>query len=111
MMFPKPTYKKRKLASVQKIHLQTYPECWHCGTVSNNLQVHHVFGSALRDKSTQYGLTVYLCLKHHTGSQAGDKGIHHNAEMMDKLKRYAQTEFIKVYGMEMWMQEFGKSYL
>jgi hypothetical protein len=111
MMYPKPTHKRRKPKPVVKIHLQDKKECWVCGT-TQNLESHHVYeGNGRRAKSEKYGLKVYLCHNHHNENIPGDAGVHHNAVLDGVLKRMAQRKFEEVYPRELFVKEFGKSYL
>lgn len=71
-------------------------------------QEHHViFGTANRKLSERYGLKVYLCIPHHTGSQ---KAVHRNAEMALLLKIRAQRAFRERFPELNWMEIFGKNY-
>ena len=118
--------------------------CEHfCGDRSrkDTLEKHHVFGGPDRKKSETFGLTVYLCRKHHTGDISGVKEAVHHPEYNDyarRLQRDAQKKFELVYGSLMlsdegydmedlpedevkrlaqscghtlFMREFGRSYL
>lgn len=69
----------------------------------DGLQLHHVFGgNANRSMSDKYGLTAYLCLEHHTGSQ----GVHFNLELREQLQEVAKEIFIERYGEDLFHQEF-----
>ena len=107
---PKPSYKKRRPEKVQKIKLQDTEQCLVCNT-TQNLQEHHCFGGALRSKSERYGLTIYLCMRHHTGADAVDKGVHFNRYLDLRLKRMAQIRFEQVYDRTKFMNVFGRNYL
>lgn len=90
--------------------LQNEKECFICkGTYA--LDLHHViYGTANRQKSDDYGLTVWLCRHHHTGKE----GVHRtpNKGYDLKLKQYAQKKFEETYGdREFFIKEFGRSYL
>jgi hypothetical protein len=67
-----------------------------------------MFGTANRRKAEHYGLWVYLCLEHH---EQGFEAPHTNRDTDLYLKRIAQREFEKRHTHELWMSEFGKSYL
>ena len=88
--------------------LQTEKECLICGT-TNRLHLHHVFyGTANRQLSDEYGLTVWLCPYHHT---LGNNSVHFNREMDNKLKKYAQERFEAVYGENTRFEDiFGRNY-
>jgi len=78
-----------------------------------NLEAHHAIpGNGRRETSDKWGLIVYLCHEHHTGS---GQAVHMNRENMMIVKRYAQAIFEKKYedegGRTLWMREFGKNYL
>ena len=107
---PKPSYKKPKPEKVQKIIMQSQKVCYVC-SITQNLEAHHCFGGALRNKSERYGLTIYLCMRHHTGADAVDKGVHFNRYLDLRLKRMAQMRFEQIYGHELFMAEFHKNYL
>ena len=90
------------------VKLQDKKECFVCHTRSN-LHHHEVFyGTANRSKSIKYHCQVWLCAPHHNMSLVG---VHYNHELDMKLKRYAQTEFEKIYGHEKFMEVFHKNYL
>lgn len=83
--------------------------CFFCGR-TDNLQCHHaISGSANRKLADKYGLTVWLCVYHHTG---GKKSVHQDYSMNLQVKQYAQRYFLENIGdMDLWMKEFGKNYL
>lgn len=83
------------------------PRCFICGRVTG-LQLHHVMsGTANRKLSDQYGLTVWLCMDHHTGPD----GVHLNRQRGNSLKRLAQIAFEARHSHDEWMEVFKKSYL
>lgn len=86
--------------------LQRKKECLICKTTLN-LQCHHVYEGTYRKASDRYGLTVWLCMKHHTG----EEGIHHNSKLDRQLKAKAQKAFEKKYGHELFMRTFGINYI
>lgn len=54
--------------------LQEEKECFVCRT-NINLQDHHIFfGTSNRKQSEKYGMKVWLCQQHHTGT----RGVHFN---------------------------------
>ena len=72
---------------------------------------HHVFGGALRKKSEEYGLTVYL---HHSRCHIfGENSVHKNARINRKLQAFAQEKAMEHYGwdVERFIKEFYKNYL
>ena len=87
--------------------------CFLCGRngAGDPLEIHHCFPGSLRQKSEQYGLTVYLC-----GSRChrnGKKAAHKSKETQLLLKRWAQRKAMEENGwtLEDWRREFGKNYL
>lgn len=87
---------------VQKEH-----ECFVCRTTFG-LHKHHIFGAANRKHSERYGLTVYLCVRHHNGS---DYGVHFNKILDNKLKQLAQRKFEETHTREEFMWIFGRNWL
>ena len=87
--------------------MQTTKECYMCGS-TNWLELHHVFNASNRNKSTKYGLVVYLC---HWCHNEPPNGVHHNAERMRWLKAEGQKAFIKHYPNLDFLKIFGRNYL
>lgn len=87
--------------------IQKECECLVCRTTLN-LHKHHVFGAANRKKSEKYGLTVYLCARHHNMS---DEGVHFNKTLDTKIKQLAQRKFEETNSREEFMREFGRNWL
>lgn len=84
-------------------------ECAICGA-RTYLQYHHcMHGTANRKKADKYGLTVWLCQECHEHLHSA-KEIRWR-EFDQELKEDAQRRFEDLYGHELWMHEFGKSYL
>lgn len=84
-------------------------ECFICGR-RDNLHDHHIFyGKGRRKKSEHYGLKVHLCYECHEGP----KGVHMNPNTGDdlELKQLGQRAFEEKYSHELFMQEFGKSWM
>lgn len=88
--------------------MQAKKQCFVCATTLN-LHEHHVWhGTANRKKAEEYGLKVYLCQEHHTGSH----GVHFNKALDEGLKMLAQSKFEELYGSrEDFIKIFGKSVL
>lgn len=88
--------------------IQTEKECYVCKTTFN-LQDHHIcYGTANRKQSEKYGLKVWLCQEHHTGST----GVHFNKPLDLHLKKLAQEHFEAEFGTrEYFRSVFGRSYL
>ena len=81
--------------------------CYFCGRL-DGLEKHHVFGGvANRPISEKYGLTVYLCHEHHTGTD----GAQYDKEKNLLLKQDAQRAFEMLYSRYLWMELIGKNYL
>ena len=89
--------------------IQNEKYCYICGSTCN-LHEHHIFfGTANRQLSEKYGLKVFLCVTHHTGSR---NAVHMNRDADLYLKRIAQSEFESVHGTrDDFISIFGKSYL
>ena len=88
--------------------LQDKKECYACGTTYNLHDHHIIFGTANRRNSEKYGLKVFLCQEHHTGSA----GVHFNRDFDLRLKKMAQTHFEAEFGARNeFVSIFGKSYL
>ena len=88
--------------------LQDEMQCIVCRT-THNLHEHHVFfGTANRKNSEKYGFKVWLCSRHHNGS---NYGVHFNRNLDLKLKRMAQAKFEETHTREEFRAIFGKSYL
>lgn len=81
--------------------------CYVCGTTLN-LHKHHVFGGANRKHSEKYGLTVWLCGRHHNMSE---EGVHFNKALDLKLKTKYQKIFEDEHGHDEFMKIFGRNYL
>ena len=90
--------------------LQNEKRCYVCGGV-NNLALHHcIYSTGKRALSDKYGLTIWLCYKHHNGS---DKGIHFDKQLDLRIKQMAQQECMAQNNMTMdqWMKIFRRNYL
>lgn len=74
------------------------------------LELHHIFGAALKKKSEKYGLMVRLC--HYCHNEPPD-GVHQNREIRRKLQAIAQKKAMEIYGwsVEDFIKEFYKNYL
>lgn len=84
--------------------LQENCECFLCLTTKNLHRHHCINGLENRDNCDLYGLTVYLCAKHHDM-------VHRDQKLDEGLKRYAQRAFEKEHSREEWMEAFHKNYL
>ena len=86
--------------------IQTQKRCWVCGRVTG-LERHHVLGGPNRKWSEKYGLTVWLCREHHTGTT----GVHNDRDLSLQLRQAAQVAFERDHTREEWMRIFGRNYL
>lgn len=86
--------------------IQTHKRCWVCGRVTG-LEKHHVMGGPNRRWSEKYGLTVWLCREHHTGTT----GVHNDRDLSLQLRQAAQVAFERDHTREEWMRIFGRNYL
>lgn len=91
--------------------LQTRKECFLTGKVGK-LHEHHVFGAGLRKTSEKYGLKIWLVPELHNMAPDGND-VHHNRQLSDSIKKYAQKMAMFHYGWSMndWMRLFHKNYL
>ena len=87
--------------------------CFLCGRNGNDdpLEEHHIFQGSNRDKSTKYGLTVYLC--GNRCHREGKKSVHKCRETRDELMRYGQEKVMREQGWDVdkFIEVFGKNYL
>lgn len=88
--------------------IQKNKECYVCGTTYGLHDHHIIYGTANRKQSEKYGLKVWLCQEHHTGST----GAHFNKDLDLHLKKLAQEHFEALYGARNeFIRVFGRSYL
>lgn len=88
--------------------IQKEKVCFVCGTTFNIHDHHIFFGTSNRKQSEKYGMKVWLCQEHHTGSQ----GVHFKKDLDLYLKKFAQERFETLYGdRNEFRRVFGKSYL
>lgn len=86
--------------------IQSKKECYCCHTTFN-LEEHHIFAGAYRNKSEQYGLKVWLCNKHHTGAD----GVHNGNKWLNKsLKTIAQHRFEQEHPELNFAEIFGRNW-
>ena len=109
LLFPKGTIrKKRKKHHKSIIDRDAKGQCFICGKTGYT-ERHHIYGSANRKYSEQYGLTVYLCPECHRTSEIA---VHRNKEVRTTLQRIGQRTFEKKCGSrEEFVKLFGKNYL
>ena len=88
--------------------IQSEKECFVCKTTLNLHEHHIIYGTSNRKQSEKYGLKVWLCQEHHTGSS----GVHFNRPFDLHLKKLAQEHFEGHFGHRSeFIRVFGKSYL
>lgn len=116
LMFPKPgKKKKRKPKKRESILHRRDGTCYLCKVLENDwtrkwpLEEHHVFGHSNRNLSTEYGLTVFLCQRHHVNWSKDSP--HYNKEYMDLLRRNGQRAFVREFPGEDFYALFGKNHL
>lgn len=83
--------------------------CYLCGSC-RNLERHHIFGGPNRSKSDRLGIVVLLC---HDCHNEPPFGVHHNAQVMYRLKQIGQAKAMEEYGWttDEFRTVFGKNYL
>ena len=99
-----------EMALSDKSILQKKKRCLLCHT-EQDLHLHHVFeGTGRRKISDKYGLTVWLCAKHHNMS---DEGVHFNRKLELAIKKAAQKKAMQHYGwtVDNCIGIFGKNYI
>lgn len=88
--------------------IQSSKCCYVCHTRQNLHRHHIIYGSGNRSKSEQYGLTVWLCARHHNMS---NEGVHcGNKELDLELKKLAQKKFEETY-CKSFLETFGRNYM
>lgn len=109
LLFPKGIIKKkRKKHHKSIIDRDAKGQCFICGETGYT-ERHHIYGSANRNYSEQYGLTVYLCPECH---RISDVSAHKNKEVRYTLQRIGQRAFeTKCGSREQFVKMFGKNYL
>lgn len=92
---------------MSKSIMQTEKQCYICGA-QTGLESHHVLaGVANRKVSEKYGLTVWLCHRHHTGTD----GAQYDKDKNLWLKEEAQKAFERAHSHDEWMRVIGRNYL
>lgn len=87
--------------------MQHEKECIVCHT-TYNLHCHHVFYGSSHKNAEKYGMKVWLCLRHHNGSNVG---VHFNKQLDLKLKCMGQKKFEETHTREEFIRLFGRNYL
>lgn len=98
---------------MSKSILQSRRECYICREMDNvkterQLERHHVFGGPLRPISEQYGLTVYLCRRHHR--EQNGYSVHFHAPLRKWLQSRAFAALSQQEGEERAQEILGKDY-
>ena len=87
--------------------IQSKRECYICHA-TQGLNCHHIFTGCNRKQADKQGLTVYLCVNHHTGNN----GVHNGNEYWyKKLQVIAQRKFEETHTREEFMKLFHKNYI
>lgn len=90
--------------------IQKDKECYVCYT-TNNLHLHHCIFGKNRKKCDEDKLTVWLCQKHHEGTN----GVHgkNGHELDGCLKRIAEITWCQYYKKqpEDFIKRYGRNYL
>ena len=109
LIFPKGIIRKIRKNHLNSIIVRdTIGQCFICQK-RGYTERHHIYGSANRKYSEQYGLTVYLCPECHRTSEIA---AHRNKEVRTTLQRIGQRTFEKNFGSrEDFEKLFGKNYL
>lgn len=92
--------------------IQDEKECYICRNTLG-LECHHIiYGRGLRPLSDKYGLTVWLCARHHRGDINGNQfAVHFNKVFDQKLKQTAQKAFMAKWPDKDFRAIFGKNFL
>lgn len=90
-----------------KTIIQHEKECLVCGNYL--VEDHHIFFGKNRNNSEKYGLKVWLCNRHHTGSAGVHSKDGHVLDM--KLKKLGQQAFEYHYPDLDFLKIFGRNYL
>lgn len=117
LMFPKTKTKKKRKTHRASIFNQDKGNCLMCELLGEYkyhpyTERHHVFCGIHRAKCEEWGITAELCLYHHKGDINGNsEAVHFNSDNDQMLREYAQKRFEEMYSHELFVKEFGKSWL
>ena len=89
--------------------IQQDRECWACKTTLNLHRHHCIYGIANRRKAEEDGLTVYLCVRHHTEPHTGVHGGNRQLDL--ELKKEAQKAYERLHGHYAYMRRYHINYL
>jgi len=81
--------------------IQTECVCFFCGTTQNLERHHCIHGTANRKLAEKYGLTVYLCRRHHEEAhreKATDRILQVRAQMAWEERYGTTNDFVAVFG-------------
>ena len=81
--------------------------CYLCGS-NSNIHKHHIYMGSNRKNSEEIGAWVYLCYKHHNGS---NQGVHFNPKLDQELKELAQLKYEENHTREEFMSIIKRNYL
>ena len=87
--------------------IQKEKECYFCGSTLN-LELHHIYFSAMRKTSDRNGFVVWLCGRCHRDNKYG---VHGNREMDLKLKTECQKVYEQTHSREDFMKLIHRNYL
>ncbi len=90
--------KERKRFSI----LQNEKKCYICNC-TKNLTKHEAFGGCNRQKSMEWGLVYYLCIRCH-------EEVTNNENRKKKLEGLARSIFVMKYGADLFLKEFGRNF-
>lgn len=101
--------KQKKYATHSVLQDLDIKNCFICAS-TRNVELHHVFGGANRNVSSEYGCVVWLCKHHHTGDINGSMDAVHNNRSLDlMLKQITEDRWTEKYGTkEDFIKLFGK---
>lgn len=85
-------------------------KCYVCG-IRCNLHLHHIIFGKNRKKSDEDGLVVYLCYRHHEGTNGVHGRLGHNLDT--KLKKIGEETWLNYYHKtkEDFRKRYGRNYL
>ena len=78
--------------------------CYLCGR--DRVHFHHVFGKYNRDKATEDGLFVPVCLECHIKIHS-----ERSQQLMYNLHRQGQMKYEETHTREEWFKRYGRNYL
>ena len=96
------------MRKVKSIITDDFEHCYLCGRPAEC--VHHILPGAKRKASDRLGLVVPLCNDCHT---MGPNAVHSSGgvNILNDLKRIAQSIYEETHSRDHWMMNVGKNYL